>query len=417
MITVFFLLVTQILSVFSSININEKSFIIVEWSTVGPFINHTTELVLPNYENVTGRIVLMMPGPFYNSLSYIIFFRKRIEKLAQSGCIGVLTSSRYHLLPGFIKHGSFGDNFPIPVGLVSYSALSYIESLGGVANFTFNNWDTDPWEFLFSGTPYYIIIGIPLILFLFLFVFITYLLMKWIKRLKKIEMNVGFICLTLEWIGSAIKVLQMILSPLHPNFPLPSLEIFLTLSFCINLVTSIVIVFFWLDLTSDPFYRGKFLGIMKIPALILIFLCLGVEISFDILKSINDQIEFIQPLLGFYIIIQAIVVIFNFIAGYRILQTLKKQPEGKKRLHMIIRRIIYSGIVSVIGFIILILALIETTPVSLSMCWLFLQISLFLQSILLITIFQVPKEKKDKSTQDTASAKEMDTEKNGYTRN
>jgi len=306
--------------------------------------------------------------------------------------------------PGFIKRGAFDDDFPIPVGLCAFSVLSHFESMGGVANFTFTNWDYDEWEPYNSGTFYYIICGVPFTLYFICVIYSGYLLDKWIKGQKKIEMNIGILCLSLEFICAIIRVISMILSPFHQNFDLPSSDVLISLPMCISAITSIMIVFFWLDLTSDPFYRGKFMGMMKIPASILIIVCLLYEISLDIFRSISDQIEFYDPVYAFYSAIQIIVVIFNFVAGFKMLQNLKNLSENRKRLIMIIRRIIYSGFFYIGSFIILVLGFEFQSAMGHTIIWSSNSILSFIQSFLLITIFQIPKMNNE--TIDTSSTKE-----------
>jgi len=247
---------------------------------------------------------------------------------------------------------------------------------------------------------------------------------KWIYTLRdKFEINIGFSCLVLEWICNLLRVIQSILTPLHNNFRLPFVDILYTLPICLTLITSILIVFFWLDLTSDPFYQGKFLGVMKIPAIIFVSFLLTIEIVFDCVRAFTTY-DFMHLIVGCYIILHLIVVIFNIVAGYRILQSLKRQSDGKMKLRIIIRRIILSGIVTILGIVIfgLILSPLVNYPIPAMILFFLLFGSFFLQSILLITILKIPKHRESmsssdtnnnsslKDTQDISITKEMDTE-------
>jgi hypothetical protein len=249
-----------------------------------------------------------------------------------------------------------------------------------------------------------VLCGIPGLLFLFNSILSGYYIGKWIYTIKRVDWNIGFVCLSLEWIGNVIRVLEMILYPTHNNFKLIGADVLITLPMCITLISGILIVFFWLDLTTDPFYHGKFLGVMKIPAFIFMFICMVIEISLDIARNSTDQIDFIMAIIGFYTLIHLFVVLFNFIAGYRILRTLKKQIKIRKSLIMIIHRIIYSGMATMLGILVLVLCTFPLflVPLGSSILWLCLQISFFFQSIFLITIFQKPKNKK--KSRDTSSA-------------
>jgi len=240
--------------------------------------------------------------------------------------------------------------------------------------------------------------------FLFNSILSAYCIGKRIYTIKNIDWNIGFVCLSLEWIANVLRVVQMILHPTYNLFKLSGTDVLLSLPMCITLISGILIVFFWLDLTSDPFYHGKFLGVMKIPALIFIFVCFGIEISLDIARNMTDQIEFTDSIIVFYTVIHVIVVLFNFIAAYRVLQTLKKQPKIKERLTMIIHRIIYSGTATIIGTLVFVLVASElfNHPWGISMLWCLLEISFFFQSIFLITIFKIPQYK---NTTNSSSAK------------
>jgi len=269
--------------------------------------------------------------------------------------------------------------------------------LGNRANITFVEWDPNPWEFLFGGPTYITINAITLLMFLVNFLYASYLIMKWVKA-NGIDWNIGFICLLLESISNLLRVLGMILAPEYSNFILPAVDIIQTFPLCISLIASILIVFFWLDLTSDPFYHGKFLGTMKVPAFIFICILLVVEISFDILRNINSTANLVSftVLIAFYMLIHLCVVIFNFVAGYRILKR-SKESKGKEnqKLNRIIHRIIYSGVVTLCSNVVMfaLVSPIADYPVGLFLTYWLVVFAFFLQSFFLITIFQLPQQK------------------------
>jgi len=185
-----------------------------------------------------------------------------------------------------------------------------------------------------------------------------------------------------------------------------------TLPWCITLVTSILIVFFWLDLTSDPFYHGKFLGIMKIPAFIFIVICLVLEFTCFILRMLTP-IDFFSYVICFYGVSLSLIVIFNFTAAYRVLQPLKKAPETKKKLRRIVYRIIASGIAiafGVLAFFLFFTPLFYTPAGWLCIYW-GVYFNMWLQSALLILIFQVPKKVISSSAKETKDNQSKDPSK------
>jgi len=309
------------------------------------------------------------------------------------------------------------------VGVVSYEVYTYVHSVGDIANFTFIDWDPNPWDTIHTGPGYILICTFMVLMFFINTVYAGFRIVKWIYTLRdKFEINIGFSCLVLEWICNLLRVIQSILTPLHNNFRLPFVDILYTLPICLTLITSILIVFFWLDLTSDPFYQGKFLGVMKIPAIIFVSLLLTIEIVFDYIRAFTNY-DFMHLIVSCYIILHLIVVIFNIVAGYRILKSLSKQSDGKKKLRIIIRRIILSGIVTILGIVVfgLVVSPLVNYPIPATILFFLLFGSFFLQSILLITILKIPKHRETmsssetnnsslKDTQDISITKEMDTE-------
>jgi hypothetical protein len=259
-------------------------------------------------------------------------------------------------------------------------------------NVTFHGWDPNPWTFTRAGPGYIIFSIVTGFLYLFNVVLSGYRIGNWIYVIKGVDYTIGFLCLGLEFLCNVARILQIIFYGTYNNYLLSGVSVLITLPFCITLITSIIIVFFWLDLTSDPFYHGKFLGIMKIPAGVFIGICFVLEIISDVIRNVT-QIDFINYIIYFYGVSLALVAIFNFIAAYRVLQSLKR--DTKKKLRKIIYRIIASGISTLLGVAILFSFLhptINWTPNGWLLSWFFLYFAFWLQSTLLIFIFQVPKK-------------------------
>jgi len=255
---------------------------------------------------------------------------------------------------------------------------------------TFMGWDPNPWEIILVGSGYIIYWVLLMILFLFNVCLSSYKIIRWIIIRKGIDLRIGFICLSLECICNIIRVIQMIIMPFYNYYHLTGADILITLPACLTMITALLVVFFWLDLTSDPFYKGKFLGIMKIPALIFIILCFIFEIVSDILR-IYITINLLEAITSFYTIILAIISIFEFVAAWRIFKISKNKMKSKKRI--ITYRIIWSGVMTMFGVIMLVIFRTPVTefPINYAIVWFFIYVSFFVQSLLLITIFQEPK--------------------------
>jgi len=126
--------------------------------------------------------------------------------------------------------------------------------------------------------------------------------------------------------------------------------------------------------------------------------------------------------MGFYIVSNLLIVFFNIVAGVRIIRSTMKKRVGKQRIHFILRRIIYSGIVSILGAIFygLILTPAVYYPIPSTVCYFMVWVCFFGQSILLITIFKVPNPKKTttssaKETKDSGTAEMSSTTKENET--
>jgi hypothetical protein len=271
----------------------------------------------------------------------------------------------------------------------------YILSAGGIANFTFLNWDPNPWDPINSG-PLYLAFCIFLpLMFISNLLFASYRIAIWIYTEGKFSFTVGFICLCLEWICNALRFIQTILNPNRNKFGLASAFIINTIPICFSLISLVIIVFFWLDLTADPFYHGKFLGVMKIPAIIFIVIIILFEISTTVVRSEFPIYSFgadVQVLT--YFICHSLLVLFCFIASYRILQNAKRSKLQKKKLIRVTYFIIGSGVLNICSAIIFAFLM---SPYFLSSIyfnisiWFLLYLFFFGQSLLLIFIFKAPK--------------------------
>jgi len=207
---------------------------------------------------------------------------------------------------------------------------------------------------------------------------------------------VGFICLCLEWICSALRFIQTIINPNRNKFGLPGAHIINTFPMCLSLISLVIIIFFWLDLTADPFYHGKLLGVMKIPAIIFIVMIILFEISTSIVRLVYPIHSFGADVqMVTYLIFHSLLVIFCFIASYRILQNAKRSKLQKKKLIRVTYFIIGSGVLSICFLIIFSFMTFSdyffySVYGNLSI-WFMFYLFCFGQSLFLIFIFKAPK--------------------------
>jgi len=273
-------------------------------------------------------------------------------------------------------------------------------------NVTFVDWDPNPWDLTYAGPVYMVYYIILLILFSVNIIIIAWFrIFQWIRQSNPFEVSLGFACLCIELCANLVRIIEALIYPLYNYYLLPGADVIKTLPICLSLISGILVVFFWLDLTSDPFYHGKFLGVMKIPAVILMGLCLGIEIIFDFLKTLTT-IALGNAIYYFFLLLHIFIIIFSFVAAWRILKKLELKSRTNKK-KKITYRIIVSGSITVLGFILIILintvlAIIENPP-AFMFVWTLLFVTFGLQSTVLINIFQGPKIKQKSTKRRTTS--------------
>jgi len=274
------------------------------------------------------------------------------------------------------------------VGMVHKSAMDYSRELHPAItmNFSFSEWDPNPWKITQSGASYIAFSVITGIMFFYNSIYCGYYL---VKSYQKFGVVLAFICLSLEWLCNVLRVIQIILFGMHNNFLIPGVDILVTLTMCMTLITSIIISFFWLDIIVDPNYRGKFFGRLKFPILIFILFCLGVEISLDIRRHVSTQ-EFWYFLVLFYAGVFTVVSGVNFVSAWYIQKKFNGETTIRRR---IVPYIIASGITALFGVVILLLFLSPLVwyPVGLSVLWFLLYFYFFVQSRLNIYLFKCRK--------------------------
>jgi len=350
--------------------------------------------------NVSGRIAYVTLAS-QSSYAWMSSMNKAINALDQRGAIGIISArTKDERLPGWASYGSVALDFKLPHGSIIKSAFEYSKAYAKTLppNQTipiiFYGYDPNPWGHLEDGVGFILWMISLEMLFMFNIVFSGSLLIRWIIAMRGIDLTIGFFCLSLEFLTNTMRFVQIFLWGIHNNFNIPLIDILVTIPFCLTDITTIIITFFWLDLTTDPMYHGKFMGIMKIPATIIILALIGVEISGIIIK-INGT-DFQAYIMYFYGSILLLVALLNGIAAYLILQPFNKTNETKKKIRRISQRIIGSSVASIGGVVIFFMF---SQPENLlrpdqkGSLWWFLYFFFFLQSLLLILIFKVPKTK------------------------
>jgi hypothetical protein len=329
---VLFLFILSQFSVFSVVIIDNTPFLIIQWGSQA-MPNETLEVVLETAKNVTGRIVHLWQPAGLNQ-AVVKPFRDKIAAWKRNGARGVISAYSDYRIPGIQIYGS-PKEWPLPLGAVDTIAYDEIVASGNQANFTFLNWDPNPWDPINSGPGYTIFLVTISLLFVVNLAIATYRIAIWIYTEKKVDFTLGFCCLCLEWVCNALRFIETIIFPNRNKYGLSGANIILTLPICLSVITLLLIIFFWLDLTADPFYKGKFLGIMKIPVIIIIIFLICLETSLSVVRVAYPKLNFSDICLWIYIILRGVLAILCFFAAYRILNSniggKKKSPEIVKK--------------------------------------------------------------------------------------
>jgi hypothetical protein len=339
----------------------------------------------------------------HNSIAYMGPMSNTINSLHLKGAKGIISSLKTDRIPGSNSFGAVGANFKLPVGVVPKAAIDFARTQGPNVTVIFYGYDPNPWAPLEDGVGYIMYSFWIAVLYFINTIFSGYRLVRWIIVKRGIDYSIGFGCLALELLCNSLRVIQFIFWGLHNNLLIPHIDMLYTIPFCITTVTSIIIVFFWLDLTTDPLYHGRLMGIMKIPAIIFIIVCIGLEIGCDVIRATGST-DYASIVILFYGTSLLLIVVINYIAAFRILFPCGKAEETKKRLRKVIYRIIGSGVATIFGVIVWYIFLdprVQFTPAGKGTMWFLLYFFFFVQSFLLIMIFKVPKESDTDSDRET----------------
>jgi len=369
----------------------------IKWKEVNPLpVNQTLLLVTEDSPNITGNLVYMDYPLYGNSFFLVPFFRKQ-EQAIQKGAIGIVCYQKSDRRQFGIHASTYGDQLQITAGLISKESYTFFMKNGGKVNVTFLSWDPNPWDVHLNGAGFIIYRAIIFLMFFSATALAIYKLILW-KLKRGGYLNIGFICLIMEVLVNSSRSIQGIMAPIYNIYSLRNYDISYTVSFCLTLITGILVIFFWFDVTIDPFEhrRKKCLGIMKIPAIGVISFLIILEISVDISRDFL-RFDVVGPLLLGYITLYFLIGVFYFIAGWRILSV---KSEGlEEKLDSITKRVVLSGLMNIIAGVTMLLSgnPLSYNPVPYLLVTAFGFISNFFQSLLLISIFN-PQSKKERSS-------------------
>jgi len=276
------------------------------------------------------------------------------------------------------------------------------------ANITFNSWDQNPWDIVFRLDRMGWFMGyIGLISFANI-CYALYRIFLWWRSDNFDYHSIGFICLSLELLNNILILLKSLIYPIYNVHILPYADILLTPQLAVTVISSILVVFFWLDLTTDLFYHGNFLGMMRKPAMTLIGCIVIMEIITNTVRCLVD-VDSATILSATYAVLHIGIAVFYFVAAKRILSD--EVFSEKKKLITVTKKVVYSASATMLRAccFLVILSPAGNLPLGLTVVVGILYTSYFLQSLMLLWIFNPPNSNSSK-TKSSSSAPELQNE-------
>jgi len=262
------------------------------------------------------------------------------------------------------------------------------------------SWDRNPYDSVYQS-PTFIIYRILLpLMFCLTSSLAGYKIILWISQMKQFKLSIGLVCLCLELVANLIRIISGVVYPSYNCYLIFGVETFISLPVMLTILVAILVIFFWFDVTLDPFFhkQGKCLGILRIPAIVIVTSFIVMEICETVIRDVI-QTDIWLYIMAIYLAAHILISIFYFIAAYKILNIAKTSIEERK-LIFITKRICLSGgaVLCLAVALLLIYTPATSKPVSYAIVWFIIHMCFFCQSLSLISIFTPPKSKKVSSS-------------------
>jgi len=225
--------------------------------------------------------------------------------------------------------------------------------------------------------------------------------------LDQLILNISTVCIALEIINCLLWMFHAIIELFQRLVPFVDIKLgsdsFVAyISFIFTLASGILVIFFWIELTSKKLYRKSFLDKSFWPAVIFITIA-GLLLSISAILFLTDiDHKIITTITLVILVLMFIISCTYFYAAYRtFIYSRNKDTKNQHLFKEISIKIIASGIVMI--FIVLISLLVSTAnSVGLRIILGLLVFTLILiRSYLLIDIFSTRKAKNNNNTSQT----------------
>jgi hypothetical protein len=234
--------------------------------------------------------------------------------------------------------------------------------------------------------------------------------------LNQLIMNISTVCIGLEIINCLLWVIHAILEVLQRSVPFLNMKLgsdsFVAyISFIFTLASGILVIFFWIELTSKKLYRKSFLDKSFWPAVIFITI-VAILLSISAILFLTDiDHNIITNITLVILVLMFVISCTYFYAAYRTyIYSRNKETKNQQLFKEISIKIVTSGIVMMI---IVLISLLVSTVNSIGLriiLGLVIFTLVLVRSYLLIDIFSTRKASKNNSSQtDTNNSIQSET--------
>jgi len=241
--------------------------------------------------------------------------------------------------------------------------------------------------------------------------------------LDQLMVNISTVCIGLEMINCLLWLIHAIFEVLQRVIPFLDMkqgsDAFVAyISFIFTLASGILVIFFWIELTSKKLYRKSFLDKSFWPAVIFITI-VGILLSISaILFLVEIDRNIITNITLVILILMFIISCTYFYAAYRTYNySRNKETKNQQLFKEISIKICASGVVMIfIVFISLLVSTANSIGVK-AIMGLLVFILVVIRSYLLIDIFSTRKAKDKNARTDTTNGSQTETNKNSNNAN
>jgi len=371
------------------------SFPIFQWSQMS-FVNNpllvmeTVNVESTNFTAYSGKCLWL---PNFSNNNKLQIYQWITQLPNTTACVFIGMALLYDIEYWMTSVNGYIDT-PFPVGLfVDSSIKKFTFPIQG----EFLNWDDDGYLQLYPATV--TVNAIQIILFFCCVLFGALNLYKKYAR-GKLYVNLATVCICLEIacsflmiIGRSFK-LAYIVTP-FPPYPYGIDLCIVFMAFSFTLASGLLLIFFWINLTSKKLYRGSLLHKAYVPALILLGIVALILWISAILWVCNVDEQTIYYISSVILALLFVIALLYFGAAYKVYNySQNKESAHQDTFRRITTKILVSGTILIILIFFSFISSYATAISFRTACTYITSFALVGRSYIVIDIFSTEKKKK-----------------------